>query len=181
MPHSRKVVLFLPPYSGKILGAPLGLLSLAGSVRQAGFEPRIIDGALDADYRVRIAEQIEDCLCFGVSLLTGPMIRDAIEVSRMVKGLRPHLPVIFGGWHPSLASAQTLREDFVDIVVRHQGDAVFGISCCATGSTVLNVIPAPSRSTRFFGWRESRCSGASGIHFFIGRSNCGWLRPNGGW
>src|SRR5579872_1573651 len=31
------------------------------------------------------------------------------------------LPIIFGGWHPSLVTAQTLREDFVDIVVRHQG------------------------------------------------------------
>jgi len=120
---SRKVVLFLPPYSGKILGAPLGLLSLAGSIRQAGFEPRIIDGALDPDYRRRIAEEIQDCVCFGVSLLTGPMILDAIEVSRMVKRARPDLPVVFGGWHPSLESGQTLREDFVDIVVRHQGEA----------------------------------------------------------
>ncbi len=123
MPHSRKVVLFLPPYSGKILTAPLGLLSLAGSLRQAGFEPRIIDGALDRDYRRRILEEIEDCLCFGVSLLTGPMILDAIEVSRMVKRARPDLTIIFGGWHPSLESGQTLREDFVDAVVRHQGEA----------------------------------------------------------
>ncbi len=122
MPRSRKVVLFLPPYSGKILGAPLGLLSLAGSIRQAGFEPRIIDGALDPDYRRRIADEIQDCACFGVSLLTGPMILDAIEVSRMVKQERPGLPVVFGGWHPSLESGQTLREDFVDIVVRHQGE-----------------------------------------------------------
>jgi anaerobic magnesium-protoporphyrin IX monomethyl ester cyclase len=121
--RSRKVVLFLPPYSGKILGAPLGLLSLAGAIRQAGFEPRIIDGALDPDYRRRIAEEIKDCACFGVSLLTGPMILDAIEVSRMVKRERPDLPVVFGGWHPSLASGQTLREDFVDVVVRHQGEA----------------------------------------------------------
>ena len=123
MPNSRKVVLFLPPYSGKILGAPLGLLSLAGSIRKAGFEPRIIDGALDPHYRFRIAEEVSDCMCFGISLLTGPMILDAIKVSRLVKRLRPDLPVIFGGWHPSLASAQTLREDFVDIVVRHQGEA----------------------------------------------------------
>jgi hypothetical protein len=43
--HSRKVVLVPPPYPGKILEAPLGLLSLAGSIRQAGFEPRIVDGA----------------------------------------------------------------------------------------------------------------------------------------
>jgi anaerobic magnesium-protoporphyrin IX monomethyl ester cyclase len=123
MVRSHKVVLFLPPYSGKILGAPLGLLSLAGSIREAGFEPRIIDGALDPDYRRRIADEIKDCACFGVSLLTGPMILDAIQVSRMVKRARPDLPVVFGGWHPSLESAQTLREDFVDVVVRHQGEA----------------------------------------------------------
>ncbi len=119
---SRKVVLFLPPYAGRILGPPLGLLSLAGSLREAGYEPRIIDGALLPDYESRIAREIPDALCFGVSLLTGPMIRDAIRVSRMVKQLRPQLPVIFGGWHPSLLTAETLREDFVDVVVRHQGE-----------------------------------------------------------
>ena len=36
--------------------------------------------------------------------------------------LRPELPIIFGGWHPSLVSGQTLREDFIDVVVRHQGE-----------------------------------------------------------
>jgi radical SAM superfamily enzyme YgiQ (UPF0313 family) len=123
MPSSRKIVLFHPPYSGPLLGAPLGLLSLAGSLRQAGFQPRIIDGALDRNWRQTIADEIHDCACFGVSLLTGPMILDAIEVSRMVKLLRPGLPVVFGGWHPTLESTQTLREDFVDIVVRHQGEA----------------------------------------------------------
>ena len=40
----------------------------------------------------------------------------------MVRTARPDLPIIFGGWHPSLLPAQTLREDFVDIVVRHQGE-----------------------------------------------------------
>ena len=117
-----KVVLFLPPYSGKVLGPPLGLLSLAASLREAGYRPVIIDGALDGDYRARINAELEDCFAFGVSLLTGPMIHDAIEVSRFVKFRRPDLPVIFGGWHPSLMTAQTLREEFVDIVVRQQGE-----------------------------------------------------------
>ena len=119
---SRKVVLFSPPYSGKLLGPPLGLLSLAGSLREAGYEPRIIDGALDREFASTIAREIPGALCFGVSLLTGPMINDAIAVSRMVRRARPELPIVFGGWHPTLLSAQTLREDFVDIVVRHQGE-----------------------------------------------------------
>lgn len=120
--RARKVLLFLPPYAGKVLGPPLGLLSLAGSLREAGYHPEIIDGALDRDYMKRIEEHAKDCVCFGVSLLTGPMILEAIEASRFFRTLRPDLPVIYGGWHPSLLSAETLREDFVDIVVRHQGE-----------------------------------------------------------
>jgi anaerobic magnesium-protoporphyrin IX monomethyl ester cyclase len=119
---SRKVILFLPPYSGKVLGPPLGLLSLAGSLRQAGYEPCIIDGALSPGYMEIIAREVVDCACFGVSLLTGPMIREAIAASKMVRALCPDVPIIYGGWHPSLLTAETLREDFVDIVVRHQGD-----------------------------------------------------------
>jgi anaerobic magnesium-protoporphyrin IX monomethyl ester cyclase len=120
--YSRKVVLFLPPYAGKVLGPPLGLLSLAGSLREAGYVPCIIDGALDRDYRRTVAEEVKDSLCFGVSLLTGPMIRDAIEISRMVKTLYPERFVVFGGWHPTLLTEQTLREEFVDAIVRHQGE-----------------------------------------------------------
>jgi anaerobic magnesium-protoporphyrin IX monomethyl ester cyclase len=119
---SRKVVLFLPPYAGRVYGPPLGLLSLAASLRVAGYEPCVIDGALRRDYLPAITEAVQECLCFGVSLLTGPMIRDAIAACRLVRASRPHVPIIFGGWHPSLLTAETLREDFVDIVVRHQGD-----------------------------------------------------------
>src|SRR5690349_22264512 len=99
---SRKVLLFLPPYSGKLLGPPLGLLSLASSLREAGYEPRIIDGALHRDYLRIIQEEVHSAACFGVSLLTGPMIRDAIRASLMVRGIRPELPIVFGGWPPSL-------------------------------------------------------------------------------
>ena len=123
--RSRRVVLFLPPYSGKTLGPPLGLLSLAGALRENGYEPRVIDGCLSRDNRRIMTEEIANCCCFGVSLLTGPMIRQAIEISATVRQLRPELPIVFGGWHPSLLSGQTLREPFVDIVVRHQGEKTF--------------------------------------------------------
>lgn len=119
---SRKVVLFLPPYSGGLIGPPLNLLSLASPLRDAGFEARIIDGALHANYQELIEREIEDCLVLGISLLTGPMIHSAIGVATRVKKLRPDLPVIFGGWHPTLLPGQTLNEDYVDIVVLHQGE-----------------------------------------------------------
>jgi radical SAM superfamily enzyme YgiQ (UPF0313 family) len=50
------------------------------------------------------------------------MIREAIEACRLVKAAHPELTVILGGWHPSLLPAQTLREEYIDVVIRHQGD-----------------------------------------------------------
>lgn len=121
-PNSRKVVLFSPPYQGKTFGPPLGLLSLASSIREAGFMPVVIDGAITPDFHDVLAKEVADTFAFGVSVLTGPMINDAIAVSQMVRRVRPQLPIIYGGWHPTLLTGQTLREDFVDIVVRHQGE-----------------------------------------------------------
>lgn len=119
---TNKVVLFYPPYAGLPLGPPLSLLSLAAPLLERGFQVSIVDGSIQPDFRHLVAQEIKDALCLGVSLLTGQMIRSAAEIARLVRGLRPELPIIFGGWHPSLLPAQTLDEDFVDVVVRAQGE-----------------------------------------------------------
>ena len=120
-----KVVLLSPDYAGPPLGPPLGLLSLASPLLAAGYDVRIIDAKIEADWLQQAGQQTANALCFGVSLLTGPMIHQAIEASRLVKRLRPKLPVVYGGWHPSLLPEQTLAESFVDVVVRNQGEVTF--------------------------------------------------------
>lgn len=121
----KKVVLFLPPYSGPPVGPPAGLLSLASTLGQAGYETRIIDATVVPDYQHAIECETRDALCFGISLLTGPMIASAMEAAVRAKQRRPDLMVFFGGWHPSLMPDQTLRENYVDAVVRNQGELTF--------------------------------------------------------
>ncbi|MGI9074960.1 MAG: B12-binding domain-containing radical SAM protein [Bryobacteraceae bacterium] len=118
----RKVLLFSPPYQGKVFGPPLSLLSLASSIREEGFTPVIVDGAITPNFLDVISKEVLDAFAFGISVLTGPVIRDAVAASHVVRQVRPELPIIYGGWHPTLLSAQTLQENFVDIVVRHQGE-----------------------------------------------------------
>jgi len=122
MPGTNKVVLFYPPYDGPPLGAPLSLLCLASPLLQAGFEVKLIDNLIATDYETAILRETEGALCLGISVLTGPHIGAAVRVSRMVKKLLPTMPIVFGGWHPSLATDQTLREPFVDAIVRGQGE-----------------------------------------------------------
>ena len=120
--RKRKVVLFYPPYDGPPLGAPLCLLSLAAPLLQAGFEVAIVDAAIDPNWLVTVLRELRDALCLGISVLTGPMIRGAVRMAKAAKQQAPTVPVIFGGWHPSLLPGQTLQETFVDAIVRGQGE-----------------------------------------------------------
>jgi len=119
---THKVVLFYPPYDGPPLGAPLSLLCLASPLLQAGFEVKLVDNLLCPDYEKAILRETADALCLGISVLTGPHIGAAVRISKAVKKLRPELPIVFGGWHASLATDQTLGEPFVDAIVRGQGE-----------------------------------------------------------
>ena len=117
-----KVVLFYPPYDGPPLGAPVCLLSLAAPLRECGFEVALIDAAIEPNWLAAVLRELRDALCLGISVLTGPMIRGAIRMAKAAKKAAPRVPVIFGGWHPSLLAGQTLQESFVDAVVRGQGE-----------------------------------------------------------
>jgi anaerobic magnesium-protoporphyrin IX monomethyl ester cyclase len=117
-----RVILFHPPYEGPPLGPPLSLLSLASPLADAGFRVSIVDGSLEPDFKRALARELSDAVCVGISLLTGRMIRSAIDAARFIRRQRQDLPIVFGGWHPSLLPEQTLKEDFVDVVVRGQGE-----------------------------------------------------------
>jgi len=67
----------------------------------------------------------EGAICFGITALTGYQITEGLVVSKMVKERYPDLPIVWGGWHPSLEPEGTLASDYVDIVVRGQGERTF--------------------------------------------------------
>jgi anaerobic magnesium-protoporphyrin IX monomethyl ester cyclase len=122
MNTSRKIVFFIPSFSSIEATAPLGLLAIATPLLRAGYEVRIIDSSIVPDYKRRVMDEIKDALCLGISLVTGPMISETVQVARAVKRWNSDFPVILGGWHPSLLPGQTLDAPYVDIVVRGQGE-----------------------------------------------------------
>ena len=121
----KKIVFFFPAYASKEASPPLALIALSGPLVTAGYEVRIIDTALEPDYVAAVLRELDDALCLGMSLITGPMIRGALEVGRAAKAKYPDLPIILGGWHPSILPEQTLASDVVDAVVLKQGELTF--------------------------------------------------------
>jgi anaerobic magnesium-protoporphyrin IX monomethyl ester cyclase len=138
----RKVVFFFPSFSSSEATAPLGLLAVATPLLRSGYSIRLIDSTITPNYKERVLEEVADAICLCISLVTGPMIRETVEIARAVKAWNPDFPIILGGWHPSLLPKQTLESDFIDIVVRGQGEeALLDVVQHLESRSAIDLIP----------------------------------------
>jgi anaerobic magnesium-protoporphyrin IX monomethyl ester cyclase len=105
---------------------PLALLAIGSVLDATKYNVVIVDGRLEADSMIKINEALKNNgICFATTVLTGSPIKDAVKISRAVKEKFTNLPVVWGGWHPSLFPKQTLDEPSVDVVVKGQGENTF--------------------------------------------------------
>jgi radical SAM superfamily enzyme YgiQ (UPF0313 family) len=101
---------------------PLGLLCASAMLDAEGYPVNIICQDGNPSPIEEILYYAKEAVCFGVSSMTGPQIRGGLEASRAVKEAYPHLPVVWGGVHPSILSKQTCENSYVDIVVKGYGE-----------------------------------------------------------
>ena len=108
-----------------IVALPMSLLCIATPVLNAGYDVKIIDQRVEPRWRSILKEELQkDPLCVGVSSMTGPQLRHALDISKIVKEYG-NLPVVWGGTHASLLPAQTLENENIDIVVQGEGEETF--------------------------------------------------------
>ncbi len=107
-----------------LVNVPLSLLAIARMVKD-DFNVKIINAVVDSNYKEHILAACENALCLAVSSMTCYQIRDGIDVSAAVKERYPDVPIIWGGYHPSTEPIQTLKNPYIDIVIRGQGELTF--------------------------------------------------------
>ncbi len=105
---------------------PLSILALA-AVIDGREEYAIIDGnvdpnPMDALERVQREKPAE---LLAVSVMPGPQMVAAIPLCRRFKEKYPAVPVVWGGYFPSLYPDAALNADYVDFAVRGQGEDTF--------------------------------------------------------
>jgi anaerobic magnesium-protoporphyrin IX monomethyl ester cyclase len=107
--QKRRLVLFLPhradPAQGVRVSAdltPLELLQIAAIPDREGYEVVLVDAMIHEDYEKRILEACDGALLFASSCILGYQITHGAEVARMVRARFPKLPIIWGGWFPSV-------------------------------------------------------------------------------
>ncbi len=120
--NNRKDVLLVFPGKFKAPDpqVPLSLLYLAASLQEEGFRVRILDMRLE-DYR---HFEIGNPVFVGISCMSGLQIKYALDYARYVRIMAPSSSIVWGGVHPTLLPEQTASNDYVDIVVRGEGELI---------------------------------------------------------
>ncbi|GAH55929.1 unnamed protein product, partial [marine sediment metagenome] len=104
---------------------PISLLAVAAPLVNAAHKIKIIDQRVEKNWKNLLLRYLkEEPVCVGVSCMTGPQIKYALEVSKLVRE-NSTAPIVWGGVHPSLLPSQSLDNDFVDIVVEGEGEETF--------------------------------------------------------
>jgi radical SAM superfamily enzyme YgiQ (UPF0313 family) len=102
---------------------PLSLLHL-GAVLQGRRPWRILDGNIGESVgRVLRALAERPHALVGVTVMPGPQVAPAIEVSVAIRSSFPAVPIAWGGYFPTLYPDSAINAPYVDYLVRGQGEA----------------------------------------------------------
>lgn len=123
-----RVLLFTPPYHSGVVEAaikapPLGLVTIAGELRERGYDVEIYD-AMMKDHTAE--ETIKHIVSAGADYVgTGAYtasIPDSLRILEAVKAAQPGVTTILGGIHANFMYEECLANPFVDYVVRGEGE-----------------------------------------------------------
>lgn len=138
MTARRRLLLINPAMTSRRSARfPLSIMTIAASM-ETRYDSTLIDGNLDRD-AVGSACAVARSDAFdavGITVMGGPQVSSAIEMSRALRAAVPGLPIVWGGYFPTLYPDASLNADYVDFVVRGQGEDTIAelLHCLASGT-----------------------------------------------
>lgn len=122
---TSKTVLLINPQVCKPHNArlPLSLLALAAALEERhGYH--LIDANVDREplataHALIVRERIS---AIGVTVMPGPQVVDAVALSAALRAAHPSIPIVWGGYFPTLYTDAAINAPYVDFAVRGPGE-----------------------------------------------------------
>ncbi len=121
-----KVILYNPKEKArlKVPYLPFSLMTVASSLKISGITFELIDSRIDTDAHEQVRKALDnpEVVAFGLTLMTGSVIYDVLDVAKIVREKRPDVKIVFGGVHATMLPEETAKHHYVDIVVVGAGE-----------------------------------------------------------
>lgn len=119
------IVLIYPQlgsFDNIVCDIPLSLIYAAVDSVKSGFAVKILDLRVDLDdWKSKLNQYIEDdASLIGISVMTGNPIKTSLEISKYIKS-QYSVPIVWGGAHPTILPEETLKNQYIDYVIRDFG------------------------------------------------------------
>ena len=122
-------------------GMPLSIIHL-GAALEGRWAWDMVDSNREPDpVRTALAKLSArpHALC-GVTVMPGPQVVTAIEISSAIRRAFPALPIVWGGFFPTLYPDAAINAQYVDYLVRGQGEQTLLELLAAVGSADATAI-----------------------------------------
>jgi hypothetical protein len=158
----KPTVLLINPRMCSLKAArmPLSLLHL-GAVLEGKYDYEIIDGnvldnlsdnvagvnAINTTLRA-LAQHDVAAVC--ITVMPGPQVAPAIELSAAVRAAKPQVPIIWGGYFPTMYPDSAINAPYVDFLVRGQGEqTLLDLLMCLADRNLVSI-----RDVRGITWKH---------------------------
>jgi anaerobic magnesium-protoporphyrin IX monomethyl ester cyclase len=123
---AAKIIIFNPRSANGKHRMPNSILQVGASI-DGKFEYEFIDGNLELDPELKILDLIKlgTIKYFGVTVMPGPQLKQAIPISKKVRELFPDVKIIWGGYFASNQYGSSLDSGYVDFIINGPGDSAF--------------------------------------------------------
>lgn len=123
---NMKVLLLHPrPTPGTSCTVPYSCLAVAAPLIQNDYDVQILDEFSAQDYSSELRKAALQADIVGISCFTGHQIDSARASAQLLREQFPDLPLVWGGYHPSLYPQSTLGSGLADFVIKGQGEWIF--------------------------------------------------------
>ena len=141
--EKNRIILFSPQpvVTGRRV-LPISLLSISSLLAQENGKYVIqIFHSYDSDEYLEAIKNLDDVICVGISSMTGYQIIDGLRFAKMVRERNKNMPIIWGGIHPTIMPIKTVKNYYVDIIVKGQGEITFYelVKCLQSNGELKNI------------------------------------------
>ena len=120
-----KTILIYPQLefaNAQLATPPYSILFIADYLRKKNIDVKIFDLRFSSHSQLLDALAGDNIDFVGISVMTGPQIHYALEISEIIKKEFKNVKIVWGGIHPTILPSQTLKVKLIDFVIRGEGE-----------------------------------------------------------